>query len=141
MPRFPRVILDTNVVISAFLTPGKSRKIVELAAQRKLLVFSSPAIEKELRTTLRNKLGYSPEEIYQAILTYREIVHKSVYPRKNLGVIKADLTDNRILEAALAAGADYIISGDHHLLSLGQFKDIRIVNPTDFLFSFADGGT
>lgn len=138
MPRPPRVVLDTNVVISAFLTPGKSRTIVELSAQRKLLVFSSPALEEELRITLVKNLSYSAFEVEQALLTYREVIYKFVYPRKHLRAVKSDPPDNRILEAAQEANADEIVSGDRHLLSLGRFKKIRIVDPTDFLSSFAD---
>lgn len=129
----PFVILDTNVLISSFLTPGNSRKIVELAARRKILVFSSPEIEEELRETLKNKLKYGKDELSQALITYREIIHKIVYPKKNLKVIAEDETDNRIIEAAVEGKVKYIISGDRHLLKLDKYKGIKILNPSGFL--------
>src|SRR3989344_396868 len=129
------VTLDTNVLISAFLTPGNSRKIVDLAARRKILVFASPAIEEELRNTLKDKLKYEKDELSQALITFKEIVHKFLYPKKKLKVITRDETDNRILEAGVEGKVSYIVTGDKHLLNLRKYKGIKILNPSDFLES------
>lgn len=134
----PLVTLDTNVIISSFLTPGKSREIIDLAARRKILVFSSPQLEEELIKTLREKLKYSEEELSQALITFREIVHKLVYPQRKLKVVVEDETDNRIIEGGVEGKVKYIISGDRHLLKLGKYKGIKILNPSDFLKSLKD---
>lgn len=134
----PLVTLDTNVLISAFLTPGNSRKIVDLAARRKILVFSSPELEKELIKTLKGKLRYTDEELAQASITYREIIHNIVYPKKKLTIIKKDETDNRILEAGIEGKVNYIVTGDKHLLTLGKYKGTLILNPSDFLNLYND---
>lgn len=138
MKVLPLVTLDTNVLISSFLTPGNSRKIIDLAARRKILVYSSPELEEELRETLKNKLKYDKDELSQALITYKEIIHKIVYPKKKLNVIAKDETDNRIIEAGIEGKVKYIISGDRHLLNLGKYKGIKILNPTDFLESLKD---
>ena len=127
------VTLDTNVLVSSFLTPGNSRKIVDLAARRKILVFSSPQLEEELRKVLKDKLKYNDDELSQALITYKEIVHKIIYPKNKLKVIPEDEADNRILEAGVTGRVKYIVTGDKHLLKLGKFKGIKIFNPSDFL--------
>ena len=50
-----------------------------------------------------------------------------------VNVIKRDLSDNKFLEAALEAKADFIITGDHHLLELREFRGVKILSPSDFL--------
>lgn len=127
------VVLDTNVFISGFLTPGNSREILKLSAKRIIFVYSSPLLEQELADTLRNKFKHSDKNIIHDLATYRELVYQFVFPKKNLKVIKTDEVDNRVLEAAVGAGARFIVTGDKHLLELGDYKGIRILKPTEFL--------
>ncbi len=61
-----------------------------------------------------------------------EELGEMVIPEKRIIVIKKDPDDNRILECALAADADLIISGDNHLLELMKYKNIQIVSPSEF---------
>lgn len=130
-----RVVLDTNVVISGFLTPGNSRDILTLAAQRAILVFSSPILEQELADTLRDKLKHDGGTISHELATYRELVQQFVYPKDKLHIIASDPTDNRILETAVEAKADFIISGDKHLVDLRKYNTISIIRPTEFLLT------
>ena len=58
---------------------------------------------------------------------------RSVTPAVQLDVIKEDPPDNRILECGVAAGVDYIVSGDNDLLRLGRYDSIRILSVSDFL--------
>jgi predicted nucleic acid-binding protein len=55
-----------------------------------------------------------------------------IEPRQSVDVIKDDPSDNRILECAVAARSDYVVTGDRHLLALGQFGHCKIVKPADF---------
>ena len=57
---------------------------------------------------------------------------KKVEPKLKLHVVNEDAEDNKILECALAAGADIIVSGDKHLLKLGKFRKTRIITPREF---------
>ena len=129
-----RVVFDTNVVISGFLTPGSSRNILAFAAQRVIFVFSSPLLEQELADILRGKFKHDRKTVTHELATYRELVHRFVYPNQKLNIIKVDPADNRILEAAVEADVEFIITGDKHLLALGKYKTIKIVRPSDFLF-------
>jgi predicted nucleic acid-binding protein len=61
-----------------------------------------------------------------------------VHPQERLAII-ADDPDNRILECAVAGPADFIISGDHHLLDLENYQGIKIVNPARFLEAIEAG--
>jgi hypothetical protein len=56
-----------------------------------------------------------------------------VQPQESVSIVREDEADNRMLECALAAGADAIVTGDHHLLELGRFGDVRITTPREFL--------
>jgi predicted nucleic acid-binding protein len=68
-------------------------------------------------------------EIIETVFKSSSLVNVS----ESLKVIKADPADNRVLECAIAAGVDFIISGDKHLLDLKKFRDIEIMTPEDFL--------
>jgi predicted nucleic acid-binding protein len=56
-----------------------------------------------------------------------------VVPSVDVDAVEADPDDNIVLEAALTVGADYVVSGDSHLLDLGTFQDVPILTPDDFL--------
>ena len=129
----PRAIIDTNVVISGFLNPGNSREVLLLAAAQSFLAFSSPSLEQELLRILREKFKHTGKNLEREIETYRTIIYRFVYPEETLSVVKADSADNRVLEAAEEAKADFVITGDKHLLSLGSYKAIKIVTPANFL--------
>ena len=127
-----KVVLDTNVVVSGFLNPGKCRQILDLAVRRQILVASSPNLEAELIRVLRDKLAYSQAELMQAVVTYREVVCQTVFPQKRLRVVR-DQADNRVVEVAVEARADVVVTGDKDLLVLKEYKGIRMVLPGDYL--------
>jgi uncharacterized protein len=132
-----RVVADSNVLISALLWTGSPHKILKLAENKSLILCSSlPIIEEMSEVLARQKfverlgeLKTTPEELMESLLGLVEIVRPAI----SLNEIKDDPEDNRILECALEAGADYIISGDSHLLKLKSFRDMPIVTPRKFL--------
>ena len=81
---------------------------------------------------MRPKFGLSPSQVKVIIETFDD-TFESVVPQKKVCVIKKDPTDDRILEAALAGNAQYIVSGDKHLLDLGTWRRIEILRPAEFL--------
>lgn len=128
-----RVVFDTNILISAILFGGKPRQILEKAIRREIRLCISEPILEELKGVLRRpKFDYLPEAV-QVILT--EIINISdfVNPLKNLNFISEDAEDNRILECAIEGGANYIVTGDIHLLKLGRYQNIKILNAVAFL--------
>lgn len=133
MPKVPKVVFDTNVFISAILFGGNPRKILELAREGEIRLFTSSAILLELAEKLYIKFQWSQEEIKDVVLGIGAFT-QTVKPQTKIHKITADPDDNRILECAIKAKADFIISGDkHHMLSLKEFEGVKIVSPTEFL--------
>lgn len=129
----PRVVLDTNVLISAFLFGGAPREIVELIVAGVIDCSLSPAILDEVRGVLkRPKFRLSPRQIMSIIEELGGLC-EIVNPSASIRRVIADPDDDRVLECAIEAGADAIVSGDTHLLELGTYKGIFILNPSDFL--------
>jgi putative PIN family toxin of toxin-antitoxin system len=128
-----KVVLDTNVLISAILFGGKPRQILEKAIRGEIRLCLSEPILEELKGVLqRSKFDYSPEMI-QVILTELTGVSEFVNPSKTIDVVSEDPEDNRILECAVEAGANYVISGDFHPLKLSRYRNIEVVNAVTFL--------
>jgi len=128
-----RVVLDTNVLISAVLFNGPPRAILELVIGGSVYGSLSLAILDELRDVLeRPKFRFSPEQALQVIEELHAVCD-IVNPTIRVDVVTADPNDNIILECALESKADIIVSGDQHLLALTEFKGIQIVSPSDYL--------
>jgi putative PIN family toxin of toxin-antitoxin system len=131
-----RIVLDTNVIISAILFGGNPRRILDLVISGSVDCTLSLAILDELRDVLqRPKFGFSADlclHITEELHSVCDIISPSV----RVDAIRSDPDDNRILECAIEARAHYIVSGDPHLLELGAFKGIRIISPADYLKEF-----
>ena len=132
-----RAVLDTNVIVSAVLSPGSPPDSILGASRRGAvdLVTSAPLL-RELedvlgRPQIAERLGWAPEERASFIAALADFA-VIVAPKEKLEAIKADPADNRVLEAAVAGTADYIVSGDRDLLELGSYQDIRILTPARF---------
>lgn len=133
-----RVVLDTNVIVSAYLTRNsKAERILSLAGMGVIELFLSEHILDELeRTLLSPKLTRihkdTPTQIRHSVTLLRTFV--ALTPGiMEVNVVREDPDDNKILACAIEAHADYIVSGDHHLTDLGQYRNIPIVNPDAFL--------
>lgn len=128
-----RIVCDTNVLISGFLFGGNPREVLQLCSSGKVINCISPEITQEVEEVLhRPKFGLLPEQVYRIIGLFRD-TFTFVIPQNSIDIITLDPDDNRMLEAADAAEAKAIVSGDKHLLELALWKDIPILNPTDFL--------
>jgi putative PIN family toxin of toxin-antitoxin system len=128
-----RVVLDTNILISAIVFGGLPRKILEMVIVGSVNCSLSFAILDELRDVLqRSKFGFSPQQAATVIDELQDIC-EILNPPRRIRTIKADPDDNRILECAVEAQAMCIISGDNHLLELGKYREIHIYSPADFL--------
>ena len=127
-----KVVIDTNVFISAFYLPeSKPAKVVLLARRKTILNVISPPILKEAERIIKKKLLWDNSKTQGALRRIRNFSGE-VHPQERLAII-ADDPDNRILECAVAGQADFIISGDHHLLDLKSYQGIKIVTPARFL--------
>lgn len=136
-----RIVIDTNVLVSAMLTPkGNPAKILKLILQGKLNLIISPAILEETRQVfnypklvkLMKKNKITRKEVNDFLVKMSKVA--VITPGKlDIDTISDDPTDNKILACAVEREADYIISGDHHLTDLKIFHGIEIVDPSTFL--------
>ena len=128
-----KAVLDTNVLISATLSDGPPYQILELAEDGTITSVTSPGIIEETRDVLtRDRVPFAEEQVDDFIEKVLS-VSQGVAPKTSLQVIEDDPDDDKIVECAVAAGADYIISGDSHLLSLEEYDGIPVLSPADFL--------
>jgi putative PIN family toxin of toxin-antitoxin system len=127
-----RVVFDTNIFISAFITPGGRAETALLrAVYGEVTLFTSIPILTETAVKLREKFKWDDEHITAAV-RHAAAVATVVKPAVKLAVL-ADEPDNRILECALEAKAGVIVTGDRHLLDLGEYKGVKIVTLALFL--------
>jgi len=130
----PRVVFDTNVYISIFAFPEKPvGSLLDLAVIGAIDLFVCPFILEEFRRVAELKFGFEDEQINffeDRILEAGELVN----PSEKVAIIESHEEDNRILECAVAAEADYLVSGDRrHLIPLKKFRGTSIIQPADFL--------
>jgi putative PIN family toxin of toxin-antitoxin system len=130
----PRAVLDTNVVVSGFGWPGAPAAILDAALDGRLVLVTSPPLLAELRRVL----GYPKlAKVITGGAQLPDLVEESgvvVLPSRVFAVID-DESDNRVLEAAVEGAADYIVSGDDHLLGLASFQGIPVMPPAEFVAS------
>lgn len=127
-----RVVLDTNVYISALMFGGLPGFLFDLALSQSFLPVISPALLDELDEKLQSKFEVSAEDA-AIVRTKLQSVAEIVRPDLILHVIKEDPDDNRVLECAVKGKADYVVTGDRHLLKLGAHEGIPIVTVRQFL--------
>lgn len=133
-----RVVLDTNVIVSGILKEeGIPAKLLKaFLEENKFLLVTSPEILKEIAAVLKydriqNIHGWNDEKIesfVMKLLTDGLVVKEEVRVR----LIKDDPEDDKFINCALAGKADFIVSGDAHLLKLNEYQEIKIVTPRVF---------
>ncbi|MDO8723246.1 MAG: putative toxin-antitoxin system toxin component, PIN family [Syntrophales bacterium] len=129
----PKIVLDTNVVVSAFGWQGSPHHIFLRCIAGDFRIHISPFLLQEATRVLSYpKLGFSQSQTDEFISLVVELA-TIVEPDFTLDIITADPSDNRILECAAAAGCRYIVTGDSHLLKLTTWQDIQILAPDVFL--------
>lgn len=125
-----RVVLDTNVLIAAFVARGQCHELLEHLSRAHQLVTSEPILG-ELSGKLAGKIGARPETVRRTLALLRsrmEIVEAAPLPSP----VCRDPDDDVVLATALAADADCLITGDSDLLVLQEHGSIPIVRPADF---------
>jgi len=129
------VVLDANVIISALHLPqSRLTRILTLVHAGKIDLTISPFILDEVKGVLVKKFGWTGDRAQEAKQLIRSMAVVIVDPKERISVIKGNDADNRILECAVEASADFLITGDkEHLLPLRHFRGIRIVSPAAFL--------
>ena len=128
-----KVVFDTNVYISAILTAGTPRAILSESFRREEIeVLVSEPILTEIERILRLKIRRSLEDVVTILIAVRQN-STLISSESELLVIAEDKADNRIIECAFQGKAQYVVSGDRHLLNLKEYQGIRILSPIEFL--------
>lgn len=127
-----RVVLDTNILVSGLLYPGKPRRLIDLAINGSVEVVSSIEMIGELREVLsREKFGLSKED--QAAMIDFVIRLSRITVLKSRFKAVRDPDDDMVVNTAYDGKAAYIVSGDNALLELKQFNKMRIVKAGEML--------
>jgi putative PIN family toxin of toxin-antitoxin system len=126
-----KVVLDTNVIISAIGFGGKPRIILELVLTKNIQAISSNVLLAELEDVIYKKFPLLTPE-FEIINKQLRKNFKIVKPKKSVHILK-DEPDNRVLEAAFESRSQYIVTGDKELLELESFGNIKIISAAEFL--------
>lgn len=127
------MVPDTNVLASALFWSGAEATLVGLVEAGILEGYTSPAIMEELTRVLKYpRFGLTEEEVEDA-RNYYVMVLVVVKPGVTVNVVEEDPEDNRVLECALQAHVDFIVTGDKHLLKIREHRGVRIVRASEFL--------
>lgn len=128
----PKIVIDTNIYISAIFWGGKPRVIVDLGRNGEVLIFTSWEIEDEIEEKLKTKFGLSDEESAQILLDFSTFT-MPVKISKRITVVDDDPDDDKFIECAVVSRAGFVVSGDKHLLDLEEYEGINIIKAADFL--------
>src|SRR4030067_954988 len=130
-----KVVFDPNVLISALITTGKPRELFHKAAQGQIQLILSKDILKEFSEVTKDPRirKYANQEDTIDFLTIIDRITKITKVKSRFKAIREDPDDDVGLRAAIDSKADYIVSGDKHLLSLGAFRGIRVLTVDEML--------
>lgn len=126
-----KAVFDTNVFLSALFWGGRPKEALELALSKKVQGITSKAILLELEEKLLDKFGF-PKEKTARFIKIISGNFEVVQPKKKLYIVKEDPNDNKIFEVAMESRAEYIISGDKHLLNVKRYQNIKVLTPKEF---------
>lgn len=132
-----KVVLDTNIWLSAIVWHGEANKIIEAGLNKKIKITITQEILSEIADVLNREKFHDfienkkekIEDIIRVILSFSTLIET----KTKIELIKDDPKDNIILEAASDGKVNYIISYDKHLLNMIEFNKIKIITPGDFL--------
>ena len=127
-----RVVVDTNIIVSAYLGDNLQTVISALIKNEFTLIVSKAIVDEYFNVLKRPNFQIEARELDDLAAL---IVSKAefVNPTEKLNIIDVDPTDNRFLEAAIEGKAIYIVSGDNHLLKLQSFRGVSIITAQDFI--------
>lgn len=130
-----RVVFDTNVLVSSLIRRGKPRDLWRKAVRREFTLVSSPQILEEFDRVMtgpklkRYVTGVKLQR-FRRLLRLRSTI---IRPKTRFPQITADPDDNLLVETAFDGKASYLVSGDKHLLSVKEYKGIKIVTVCEML--------
>lgn len=131
----PILVIDTNILVSSIFWSGNPYLIIQKGINQSIIIFTSNKIIDELRIVLKREFHLAEQEIEDIVNALMLFLHLTKTSEK-IDIIKEDETDNIVLECAVSCKADYIVSGDGHLLNLKEYNNIKILSARNFLDLF-----
>lgn len=133
-----KLVLDTNVFVSGFLWEGNESEAIRNIERKEAMNFISPEILSEIEDVINRdkfkdmlaKHNLTADEIIEKIVSLSHIV---IGGKLGKNVVKADPKDDKFIECAINSDADYIVSGDRHLLELKEYENIKIITAKEFV--------
>lgn len=125
------VVLDTNIYISVYNFGGLAYQLIKHTQQGNVTVAISAPILEEIERILKTKFQWPEQDVADLLYIITKFT-TLVAPRQTITAITRDLVDNRILECAVKANAQVIISGDKDVTSLKNYRGISIITPRQF---------
>lgn len=130
--KMARVVIDTNVLVSAFISNGKSRKLVLKLLEEHTVILSSQMLAELADVLSRDKFFVTTSQVDRFIsILVRKAQMVSVHSISK--IILEDPDADIVLNTALSGKADYIVSGDKHLLKVACYKKMQIVSVNEFI--------
>ena len=129
-----KAVLDTNALISTVIATGVPHEVVVKGLEGEYQIIVSVATLTEFRETLLKypeRFDMDEDEVQREVETIRYFA-EFVNPDEQITAVEADPDDDKFLEAAVAGDVDYLVSGDRHLLGLGTFRGIEILEARTF---------
>ncbi len=133
-----RAVLDTNVLIAAFVAEGICSKLFVRARKRQFTLVICPVILNEVERVLVKKFLANKNETREVLRLISQAAAINVHPKQKVTGVCRDADDDNVLACALAGKADYLVTGDADLLDLREYAGIRILTPRDFEMLFND---
>ncbi len=133
-----KAVLDANIIVSATIaTKGNPARILDFWREDKFELIITPAILEEmwqviLRPVIQKHRRITEDEAVELLFEIQQDA-TTISPILDLKIIKQDPTDDKYIIAAIEGKADYIVSGDKHLLELGSYENIKIISPKEFV--------
>ena len=118
--------MDTNVLVSAIIGHGKPRRLLKLVLKRHTSVSSSEMMAELADVLPRKKFGLTQGQITRFLAFYARR-SEVVVLRRHVKAVEQDPEDDTVLDTALNGGARFIVTGDTHLLALGEFEGVRMI--------------
>ena len=128
-----KIVVDANIFISSFFWGGNPRRIVERIIAGQDVLFITKEILDEIEDVIRRpKFHAREEEIHYFINSIEELGNR-ITAKNKIENGSSDKDDNKYIECGIAASVDYIISGDNHLLEIGKYENIEIIDARRYL--------
>lgn len=128
-----KVVIDTNIFISGFGWDAKPEEVLKLLKQKRIINYISLEILNELKRVVSYpKLKFS-DQLQNRILEFVFFYSEVIEPTEHISHITKDPEDNKFLECAIAARAEFLISGDSHLISIAEYRAVKIVDAATLL--------